>query len=52
MPLGATVINAIIQGEAMSVVIVTTLGLNELSCLLELPFIHSRKPLNLHFQRW
>lgn len=34
MPLWATVINAVIQGKAMSVVIVAALGLNELSCLL------------------
>lgn len=34
MPLWATVINTVIQGKAMSVVVVAALGLNELSCLL------------------
>ena len=34
MPLGATVINTVIQGKAMAVVVVAALGLNELSCLL------------------
>ena len=34
MPLWAAVINAVIQGKAMSVVVVAALGLNELSCLL------------------
>lgn len=34
MPLWAAVINAVIQGKAMSVVVVAALDLNELSCLL------------------
>lgn len=52
MPLGATIIDPVIQRKAMSAVIVAAFGLNQLSCLLELPLVHPWEPLNLHCQRW